>query len=231
MNNAFRNKALATRVFWPTLVVAGTVLSGCASTEPVAYSDIAASSRLAPNRDDRSGREPYAYAALTDWRQYRQVILEPVEIYRGADNQFVKISEADKLRLTVYMRQQFAQKLGEVLNVTDQPAPDAIRVKLILTGARTTTAFLGTLSHFDLAGGAYNAVQGARGKEGVLTGSVMYAVEIEDAATGRLLSAYVAKQYPNAMNIKATFGPLGASMAGVRKGADDLARKLSRDGA
>ena len=34
-------------------------------------------------------------------------------------------------------------------------------------------AFLSTASRFDLAGGPYNLVQAARGKEGAFTGSVM----------------------------------------------------------
>jgi hypothetical protein len=37
---------------------------------------------------------------------------------------------------------------------------------------------------------------------------------------------YVTKQYPNALNIAASLGTMDASMAGVRKGADQLAERL-----
>jgi len=56
-----------------------------------------------------------------------------------------------------------------------------------------------------------------------LSGSVSYAVEIYDAGTNRLLGAYVSKQYPNAMNVKASIGGLGAAKAGIRKGAEEEA--------
>ena len=55
-----------------------------------------------------------------------------------------------------------------------------------------------------------------------MTGSVIYTVEIFDAATSRLLGAFVSKQYPNAYNIKASVGPLAAAEAGLDKGADAL---------
>ncbi|RWX24849.1 DUF3313 family protein, partial [Rhizobium leguminosarum] len=53
-----------------------------------------------------------------------------------------------------------------------------------------------------------------------------YAVEVYDAASNRLLSSYVTKQYPNAMNIGASFTAMDASMVGVRKGADALLAEL-----
>jgi hypothetical protein len=59
-----------------------------------------------------------------------------------------------------------------------------------------------------------------------MTGSVIYTVEIFNAPSGRLLRAFVTKQYPDAMNIKASLGPLRASMTGIRKGAEELAEQL-----
>jgi hypothetical protein len=79
---------------------------------------------------------------------------------------------------------------------------------------------------FDLAGGPYNAVQAARGKEGAFTGSVSYAVEIFDSTTEELLMAYVSKQYPNAWNLGATFGRMNAANVGLEKGAEDLLAQL-----
>ena len=48
-----------------------------------------------------------------------------------------------------------------------------------------------------------------------------------DAPTNRLLNAYVEKQYPSAMNVKATVGSLSASKTGIQKGADALVAKLN----
>ena len=89
-----------------------------------------------------------------------------------------------------------------------------------------TTRVVSTLTRFDLAGGPYNAVQAARGREGSFTGSISYAVEILDASTQELLGAYVAKQYPNAWNLGATFGRLDAARVGIDKGAEELLAQL-----
>jgi hypothetical protein len=67
----------------------------------------------------------------------------------------------------------------------------------------------------------------ARGKEGAVTGSVSYAVEVYEASTNQLLGAYVTKQYPNPYNLKATLGKKKASIAGIEKGADQLLAYLS----
>ena len=75
---------------------------------------------------------------------------------------------------------------------------------------------------FDLAGVVYNGVQTARDGEGSMTGSVIYVVEIFDAPSGRLLSAFVSKQYPTPYDIQASVGSLAAAQAGIDKGADAL---------
>ena len=59
-----------------------------------------------------------------------------------------------------------------------------------------------------------------------MTGSVIYAVEIFDAANGRLLSAFVSKQYPSPYNIQASVGALSAAEAGIDAGADALLAQL-----
>ena len=66
----------------------------------------------------------------------------------------------------------------------------------------------------------------ARDGEGSLTGSVVYAVEIFDAATSRLLSAFVTKQYPSPYDVKASVERLTAAEAGIDKGAEALMAQL-----
>jgi len=197
-------------------------MAGCAGTSPSLYSDIDSSARLAPNTDDDSDRVPYIYKANVDWSKYSAVILEPITVYQAPDNQFGNLTQADKQTLTQYMHRQFSERLQERFKLKRVAAPNALRVKLTLTGAQTTTPFLGTFTRFDLAGGPYNIVQSIRGKEGSFTGSVSYAVEIYDSSNNRLLNAYVTKQYPNSLNISATRGSLSAAQTGIDKGADAL---------
>jgi hypothetical protein len=177
---------------------------------------------LTPNPSDGSGHVPYRYATTVDWRAYNKAIFEPVVIYRGADHQFGDMSEQDKASLASYMQTRFAEKLGRRFQLTNNRAPNTLRVRLTLTGAVANTPVLGTLSRFDMAGAVYNGVQAARDGEGSMTGSVVYAVEIFDAATARLLGAFVSKQYPNPYNIKASVEPLAAAEVGIDKGADAL---------
>ncbi|MFK4446997.1 hypothetical protein ABH944_007244 [Caballeronia udeis] len=208
------------------LTVICAALVGCTTVKPDAYSGIESSSYLKPDPQDTTGRVPYRFSTQVDWRQYRRLIIDPVVVYRGADNQFGDMTDADKASLASYMQTKFAEKLGTRFELTNNPGADTLRVKLTLTGAATTTPVIGTLSRFDIAGGLYNGVQAARGKEGALTGSVIYAVEIHDASTNRLLSAYVTKQYPNPYNIGASVGKLNASKTGIEKGADALVAQL-----
>jgi hypothetical protein len=124
------------------------------------------------------------------------------------------------------MQARFAEKLGNRFALANQRGPNTLRVRLTLTGAVKTTPVLGTLSRIDVGGLVYNGVQAARDGEGSMTGSVIYAVEIFDAATSRLLSAFVTKQYPKPTNIKATVGPLTAAETGIDQGADALIAQM-----
>lgn len=201
-------------------------LIGCATTKPVAYAGLASSSQLHASKTDKSGRVPYEYSTHeVDWRKYSSVVIDPVSIYNGLDSQFEKVSEADKRELARYMHEQFQEKLAARYRVVSEPGAQVLRVKLTLTGVKPTTPVAATF--VDVAAGPCNIVQSIRGKEGLFKGSVSYAVEVYDSATSRLLSAYVQKQYPTAMNVVANFGSLGAAKTGICKGSEDLLTRLN----
>ncbi|WP_175912619.1 MULTISPECIES: DUF3313 domain-containing protein [Burkholderia] len=201
-------------------------LAACAGVQPVAYSGIASSLQLTQNRGGDAAKVPYRYAARVDWSQYRQVIVDPVVVYAGQDNQFGDLNGEDKTALADYMGRVFADKLAKRFQVASKPSPATLRVRLTLTGAEKTTAIVGQAMHFDIAGNLYNGAQAIRGGKGAFSGSVSYAVEVYDSLSGRLLSAYVTKQYPNAMNLPAAFGSLSAARTGIDKGADALVAQL-----
>jgi uncharacterized lipoprotein YmbA len=212
----------------PWLAVAVCLaLAGCAGVKPVPYSGLASSPQLSP--DTHNSRVPYRYDTPVHWRSYRKIMLEPVAVYQGVDNQFGAMSNEDRNALASYMQSTFAQKLSTRFELVNEPGPGTLQVKLTLTGAKTTKAVLGTVTKFDIGGGLYNSVQAIRGKEGAMNGSVIYSVEIYDALSRQLLSAYITKQYPNAMNVGASFGALKAARVGIDKGADALVEQLSSD--
>ncbi|PLV54500.1 DUF3313 domain-containing protein [Erwinia sp. B116] len=211
-----------------TLILTAIIATvGCSSTSPVKYAGIEATSRMLPNTADDSARIPFRYAAPVDWSKYRSITIEPVEIYGGSDAQFNDLPQEDRRNLADYMQKKFAEVLAEkfTVNTSAGNAP-ALRLKLTLAGADTTPQFVGTVTKFDLAGGPYNIVQSVRGGRGLMSGYVNYAVEVKDAANGELLLAYVAEQYPNAMNVGATFGSMSAAETGVDKGAEQLLERL-----
>lgn len=207
------------------LVAVCLAVAGCSTTRPVAYSGLASSAHLESSA--ASDRIPYEYFADVNWGAYSNIIVDPVTIYRGNDHQFEKITEEDKKILARHMHEQFREKLGSRYNIVHNPGSGTLRIRLTLAGAKSTPMVLGTFLRFDVAGGTYNLVQSARGKEGALTGSVSYAVEIYDSSTLHLLGAYVGKQYPNAYNVKATLGSLDAAKVGIEKAAEDLLARLN----
>lgn len=212
------------------ILIAVIAAVGCSSTSPVKYSGIQATSRMTPNTADDSDRIPFRYTAPVDWSKYRSITIDPVEIYGGSDAQFNDLSQEDRRNLADYMQKKFADVLREKFTVNNSVGnTPSLRLKLTLTGADTTPQVVGTFTKFDLAGGPYNIVQSVRGGRGLMSGYVNYAVEVKDAATGELLLAYVAEQYPNAMNVGATFGSMSAAETGVDKGAEQLLEKLRQD--
>ncbi|MEO6856420.1 MAG: DUF3313 domain-containing protein [Rhodoferax sp.] len=213
----------------PLLLAVGALLlvTACSSTRPVPYAGIASSQQLRLNKDAKSDRVPYQYASPVRWGDYSNFILDGVAIYNGNDSQFEDVSAEEKELLAQYMEVRFQKALESKWRVINAPASKTIRVKVTLTGAKSNTRFLTTFLRFDIGGGPYNAVQAARDEEGLLTGSVSYAVEIYDVSSNRLLTAYVAKQFPNAWNIQATLGRLDASKVGIDKAADDLVARLN----
>ena len=209
-------------------VLSCLALGACASPDPVAYRDIASASQLRSNPDSDGGRIPYRYSTNVNWHSYDKILLDNVDIYRGSDAQFGSLSEDDKEMLANYMAEEFGQKLSKHFRMVDAPEPGALRIKLSLTGADTNTPVLSTATRFDISGGLYNGVQAVRGREGMMSGSVLYAVEIYDAASNRLLDAAVVKQYPGAYNIGASIGALAAAKVGIEKGADALVEQLNQ---
>lgn len=202
------------------------ILAGCGTPDPVRYRDLESTRSLRINQDDQGGRMPYRYAAFTDWKAYDQMIIDPVILYGGQDHQFGDMSMPDRQELTRYMQGAFAQKLNRRFSLVNSVSERTLRLRLTLTGAETSTPVIAPLSRFDIGGGLYNGVQALRGKEGALTGAVMFAVEIFDSRDNRLLLSYVSKQYPGVYQLGATMGALAAAKAGLDKGAEALVQEF-----
>ena len=211
----------------PALLLAASLLAGCSSPAPVRYQGMAASPYLQPNEHRHRGHAPFVYQPAVDWNHYHRFILQPVQVYQGADAQFDrKITPPMRAQLADDLQEQARQQLSRHLAQTLIPSDDTVTIQLTLTGARRTTPFIGTFTKFDVGGTPINLVQAMRGREGLFNGSASYAVEVYTSTDHRLLLAYVDKQYPGAMNIKASLGALTAARTGIHKAAQGLAAQL-----
>lgn len=201
-------------------------LAGCASTQPVAYEGVPSARQMAPN-EQGDKRPPFRYS-ISDapWPAYTGVILDSIEIYGGRDAQFNSTSDEDRKTLAAYMQEQFTDALKGRYALADASGPNTLRIHVTLTGIETNTAVLATLSKLAPPGLVINGIKSASGTQGAFTGSVSYAVDIYDSATGRLLRAYITKQYPLASSVSGSFGSLEASKVGVRNGAEELMQQL-----
>jgi len=219
------NKSIKPRLLAVTVLCAAVM--GCAGApKPIAYSNLQSASYMARNAKGDAKHMPYRYSTDVDWLAYNKLIIDPVVIYQGPDQQFGSMSDADKAVLTDYMAEQFSATLRQRFTIVTSASPGTLRLKLTLTGATKTKPVVGTFTRLDIGGNIYNSVQSVRGGRGAFTGEAIYAVELYDAQTDRLLEAYVARQYPRPYNVKATFGSLTAAQVGIKKGADALLEHL-----
>ena len=220
------NHSIKPRVLGAAVLCA--MVAACASApKQVAYSDLDSAPYLARNTHGDTKHVPYRYSTAVDWRAYHTLMLDPVVIYQGPGQKFGAMSEADKSVLADYMAEQFSDTLRKRFTLVSTPGPDTLRLRLTLTGARKTTPVVGTFTRLDVGGNIYNGVQSAVGGRGAFTGEAIYAVEIYDARTNRLLEAHVSDRYPRPYNVTATVGALTAAQVGIRKGADALLKQLS----
>jgi hypothetical protein len=202
----------------------GAVLSGCASTKPKAYQELASASRLVPN----DGGNQFEYTnPNADLRHYANLILDPVSIYTGGDSQFGSVTVESRSTIAEYMQQYFSEELGKKVEMVDTTSETSTaRLHLTLTGIETSTPVVSTLSHVVPVGLLVNAGLGASKHGGTFSGSVSYAAELYDATTGELVYARVSRRTPFALDITSNIGRLDAAKKGVRIGAHDLREEL-----
>ncbi len=204
-----------------------SALCASCSTKPALYQGLDSSRQLratSPQTDQRVAFN--TDLAPDDLKAYASVILEPVRIYRGKDSQFGDLSEQSKTELARHADLSFRRELTHQQLLDVGPEKQALRMRVTLTGAESSVPVLGTATRLTPVGFAMSGLRSVGDKEGNFSGAVIYAVELFDAANGRLVYAFVTRQYPNALNITATILPLDAAKAGIERGASTTATAL-----
>lgn len=212
------------------MLLSGSLMAGCSltPTKPVAYRELPAAPELRPvKHGDNAFEFRSADAGL---RGYTTIMIDPVAVYGGRDGQFGAVSPADRLAVADYMRRQFGEILGERYRITNAPEPGTLRLTLTLTGIESTKPLLAAAGHLSPVGVVVNGGLQAAGKNGTGFGTVTYAADLTDAATGARLYAFVTQQTPDALDLTAGLGTLEAARTGVRIGARHLRDDLQRHG-
>lgn len=184
-------------------IVAALALSACAGDESGNRPSGLASARELKADTTIGGawiyRNPQA-----NFGKYRSVLFDDVAVYSGPEANFGSASAEDRQRYAQVIGVEMRRVIGEKYQLVNSPGPDVIRINPTLIGVRETTGGVATLTRVLPIGLAINAVRGAGGKGGTMTGGIELAVEFHDSQSNELLAGAVRQITPGAFDIDAT---------------------------
>ncbi len=175
-----------------TSLFAALLLSGCAAggmheVKPSGF--LGDYSQLRSGGDDR--------AALTyfkpglDLKPYRRLMFERVVVLLSDDAEYRAVDPATLKELADYYQQAILAAFKDGYEITDQPGPGVLRVRVAITGLKPSRPVSNTLSTIIPVGivvaGATKAVSG----ENLGTGEAATEFELLDAQSGERLAAAV----------------------------------------
>ncbi len=205
------------------LLFLAVTLSGCAAKETVGTGIPQVSKMETHPQDDRT----LLYVNNNAPKQtYSKFIVEPVQIYEGADHGFGDISIEDRRMMAAFTHNEMMRVISEKYAIVDTPGPDTMRIKLILVGLEKTNTVMRGLTYGNPTGFAINVGKGVLGKEGYFMGSITLAGEFNDSQEGTVLAAFMGKIHPFALDI--SFSPWHAAKVGVTKLAMDFRDRIDK---
>jgi uncharacterized protein DUF3313 len=80
-----------------------------------------------------------------EWTSYREVLLEPVTLWRSGRKSLDAVPEEDLLRLVDDLEGAVRRRLGEGFRIVDAAGPGVMRIRLAITEARATDPILDVL--------------------------------------------------------------------------------------
>ncbi len=201
------------------------LVAGC-SSKPKSYSGVEMSSQM---QQSEIGPQVMSYRNPdVDLRQYRRVMVTPVEIYTGPDANWKGVTQTEQEQLAAYLYQTTVAKLGEKGLYADQPGPGVARLKLVLAGVDKTRPVASTVTHALPVGLALNLGKGAMGKGGSFMGTATVGGEFTDSQSGTLIASFLAKEAPNAMDLPVMFSEWDASKKALDKVAQDITDRIQQ---
>jgi len=223
MRNEMNIKAVGFAALLPLLLV----VAGCATEEPKPYSGLQAAGKL---EKQTSGPAEYLYKAPgADFKKYTKFMIPPTTIYQGSDAQFGDATEEQKQEMADYITSTFTKVLQDGgYPVVTQSGPDVADLKFTLAGIEMTHPAGATVTHLLPIGVVVNLGKGAAGSGGSFMGAVLFAGEIYDSDSDKLIAAFVTKQYASALDYTELTSKLGSAKAGVDKAAKDFLERINK---
>ncbi|MBI5818146.1 MAG: DUF3313 domain-containing protein [Verrucomicrobia bacterium] len=211
------------------LVTAGLLMAACSSAPKSAkYSDVPDADKLQPNPQFPHGlvyiKEGVKFA------QYSKFIIGPVEIYQGSGASWHKgkVTGQMKQELAQFAQTEFARVLGPKYPIVNQPGPDVLYLRLMLTDVELTTPTMAVVTHFSPIGMGVNLMKSGAGAQGSFIGSVTMAGELRDSSSDTVLAAFLTKQTPLAVDLSKTVGNLSAARDGITATAERFKAAMDR---
>jgi hypothetical protein len=175
----------------------------------------------------------YAYRApgmQQEALKYHRIMLEQVVVYTGPEASFGSFSPTEQQAFAQEITNELRNALGAKFVLVTAPAPDVIRIHPTLLGVSRTVGGVATATRVIPVGIAINAVRGAAGAGGSMTGAIDMAVEIYDSQSNMLLSADVRSEAPRIYDITATFSTADTVRSCGRNVADQMVQGLTLHG-
>lgn len=163
-------------------------LQGCASTQQ--RRDVEQSGFLGDYSqfEEGGGNEALLYNINpnVDWASYREIMLDPVTVWK--DEQTKDVAPEDLQKLTDFLYAKLHEVLSQDYTMVPEPGPGVMRVAVALTEAEASAPVMDTITsfipHFRLLTGAKGLVVG--GKPGFV-GSASLEVKLTDSISGASL--------------------------------------------
>lgn len=208
------------------LAVTALALCSAAQAQTKDHAPVALQSSTKMTQDQAQSESWTYMKPELDLIKYRSVIVDPTAVYSGPDAQFDGIEATDRAKFAGMITEALSTELAKSFPASGQPSAQTLKIRVTLLGATKTTPGLATASRASSVGLALSALKSVRGKPGSLTGSLLIAVEVVDAATGEVLVAAVRRRFPDALDIPATLSTAATVKAIARDFAGDVRERL-----
>ncbi|MFL6858678.1 MAG: DUF3313 domain-containing protein [Allosphingosinicella sp.] len=159
--------------------------------------------------------------------RYRGVSVDTVGLYAGSDAEFGSATPDERRKYANLLGEAVRAALGKSVPIVARGAKGTLRLKLTLLGVKKTIGGVATATRVTPIGLATSALKSARGKKGTLSGSVLFAAELLDGATGEVQVAAIRRRAPDALDIPATLSTGDTVKAVGRAVGGDIGKHLA----